>query len=226
MELSKFCPRCGEETEELYGDKKQLCADCYPDKHDLLEIPDKVEIDVCSVCGRMRKHGDWIEEYTVQDQLGAKFAEFSEPEADMELQFWEDEEEQMWVRVHAFKGEIRDSYDTRVVFEQQQCEDCSRFNGSFFKVKMQLRGDADLESISNEIADKAAEITNRDRTSFLANIEKNDHGFDFFMSTEKMAKEVLRMLKSTRNPEVQRSYELVGEENGEEVYRNVISVRL
>lgn len=226
MELSKFCPRCGKETDELYGDKKQLCADCYPDKHDLLEIPDKVEIDVCSVCGRMRKHGEWIEEYTVQDQLGAKFAEFSEEDVDMELQFWEDEEEQMWVRVHAFKGEISDSYDARVVFKQQQCEDCARFNGSFFKVKMQLRGDADLESISDEVADKAAEITNRDRTSFLANIEKTDHGFDFFMSTEKMAKEVLRMLKSTRNPEVQRSYELVGEENGEKVYRNVIAVRL
>ena len=46
------------------------------------------------------------------------------------------------------------------------------------------------------------------------------------MSTEKMAKEVLNMIKSTRNPEVQRSYELVGEENGEKVYRNVIAVRL
>ncbi|MFB6175371.1 MAG: NMD3-related protein [Candidatus Nanohalobium sp.] len=226
MELSKFCPQCGKETDELYGDKKQLCADCYPDKHDLLEIPDKVEIDVCSVCGRMRKHGDWIEEYTVQDQLGAKFAKFSEPGVDMELQFWEDEEEQMWVRVHAYKGKMKDEYDTQVNIKQQQCEDCARFNGSFYKVKMQLRGEADLERISDEVADKAAEITNRDRTSFLANIEKTDHGFDFFMSTEKMAKEVLRMLKSTRNPEVQRSYELVGEENGEKVYRNVISVRL
>ena len=226
MELSKFCPRCGEETDELYGDKKQLCANCYPDKHDLLEIPNKVEIDVCSVCGRMRKHGDWIEEYTVQDQLGAKFEEFSEEEVDMELQFWEDEEEQMWVRVHAYKGKMKDEYDTQVNFDQQQCEDCSRFNGSFFKVKMQLRGEADLEPIADQVADKAAEVTNRDRTSFLANIEKNGYGIDFFMSTEKMAKEVLNMIKSTRNPEVQRSYELVGEDNGEKVYRNVISVRI
>lgn len=226
MELSKFCPRCGEETGELYGDKKQLCAECFPDKHDLLEIPNKVEIDVCSVCGRIRKHGDWIEEYTVQDQLGAKFEEFSEEEVDMELQFWEDEEEQMWVKVHAYKGKMKDEYDTRVNFKQQQCKDCSRFNGSFFKVKLQLRGDQDLEPVADQIADKAAEVTNRDRTSFLANIEKNDHGIDFFMSTEKMAKEVLNMIKSTRNPEVQRSYELVGEEQGEKVYRNVISVRL
>ncbi|MFB6115751.1 MAG: NMD3-related protein [Candidatus Nanohalobium sp.] len=226
MELSKFCPRCGEETDKLFGDKKQLCAECYPDKHDLLEIPNTVEIDVCSVCGRMRKRGEWIEEYTVQDQLGAKFAEFSEEDVDMELQFWEDEEEQMWVRVHAYKGQMKGEYDTRVDFKQQQCEDCARFNGSFFKVKMQLRGDADLESVSDQIADKAAEVTNKDRSSFLANIEKNDHGFDFFMSTEKMAGEVLNMLKASRNPEVQRSYELVGEEDGEKVYRNVISVRL
>ncbi|MFB6216842.1 MAG: NMD3-related protein, partial [Candidatus Aenigmatarchaeota archaeon] len=50
MELSKFCPRCGKETENLYGEGKKLCPDCYPDKNDLLDIPDKVEIEVCPVC--------------------------------------------------------------------------------------------------------------------------------------------------------------------------------
>ncbi|MFB6181071.1 MAG: 60S ribosomal export protein NMD3 [Candidatus Nanohalobium sp.] len=226
MELSKFCPRCGKETDRLFGDKKQLCADCYPDKNDLLDIPDKVEIDVCSVCGRMRDGSDWVEEYSIQEQLGLRFSEFSRPEVYMEIQYWEDEEEQMWVRVHAEKGEMEDSFDSRVVFNEQQCDDCARFNGSFFKVKMQLRGDIDLEPVSNKIADKAAEVTNEDRKSFLSNIEKNSHGFNFFMSTERMAKQILNMLKASYSPEVQRSYELVGEEDGEKVYRNVISVRI
>jgi nonsense-mediated mRNA decay protein 3 len=225
MELSKFCPRCGEETDRLYGDKKKLCADCYPDKNDLLEIPDKVEITVCSVCGRMRKSGEWIEEYTVQEQLGAKFAEFYEDDVEMELQFWE-EDDQMYVRVHAHKGEISDFYDTRVNFNNDQCPDCSKFQGGFYKVKMQLRGDADLQPISDSIADKAAEITNQNRKDFLSNINKTDHGFDFFISTERMAKQILQMLRDSYEPDIKRSYELLGEENGERVYRNVISVRI
>ena len=223
MEFSKFCPRCGKETDELYGDKKKLCADCYPDKNDLLEIPGQLEITVCSVCGRMRKSGEWIEEYTVQDQLGAKFADFSKDEVEMQLQYWEDEG--FHVRVHAEKGPIKDYYDTEVEFVDDQCHDCAKFQGGFFKVKIQLRGERPLEEISNEIVDEAAEATNDSRKDFLSNIEKNDYGYDFFLSTERITKKILTMLRDKYDPDIKRSYELVGEQNGEEVYRNVVSVR-
>lgn len=225
MELSKFCPRCGRETDRLYGDEKKLCARCFPDKNDLLEIPDSVEIEVCTVCGRMKKRNDWLENYTIEEQLGEKFAEFSEPEVDMELQYWEDEEGNTMVRVHAQKGEIRDHYDTRIEFDQNQCPSCSRFEGGFYKVKMQLRGDQNLKPISDQIVDRAAEITNENRKDFLSNIEKIDHGYDIYLSTEDMAKKILDMLRSRYDPDIKRSYELIGEDDGQEVYRNVISVR-
>ena len=225
MELEKFCPRCGEETEQLHGEERKLCPECFPDKNDLLEIPEVVEITVCSICGRMRKSGEWIEEYTIEEQLGAKFEEFSEDEVEMELQYWE-ENEKMFVRVHAFKEEIKDEYDAEFRTKMDQCENCSKFHGGFYKVKMQLRGENDLEKISDSIADTAAEATNEDRGDFLANIDENEHGFDFYFSTEKIAGEVLSMLKSKYEPEVKRSYELIGEEDGQEVYRNVISVRI
>lgn len=225
MELTKFCPRCGEEAKELYGSGKKLCADCYPDKNDLLEVPGQVEIKVCSVCGRMRKKGEWIEEYSLQDQLGARFAEFSEPDVEVQLQYWE-EDDRLFVRVHAFKGDIEDSYDSEVEFKQDQCPECSKFKGGFYKVKIQLRGDEDLKRISEEIAEKAAEVTNENRKNFLSNIDKHNHGYDFYLSTETIAKEILDMLRTKFDPEIKRSYELVGEHDGQEVYRNVVSVRV
>jgi nonsense-mediated mRNA decay protein 3 len=225
MELTKFCPRCGKETDQLYGEEKKLCPECYPDKNQLLDIPDVVEIDICSTCGRMRKSGEWIEEYTLEEQLGAKFRDFSEEDVEMELQYWE-EDDKMFVRVHAFKGEMKDEYDTELRIKKQQCGTCSQFHGGFYKVKMQLRGDENLERLSNQMADKAAEVTNEDRGSFLSNIEKNSHGFDFYLSTEKIAGEILSMLKAQHDPDVKRSYELITEEDGQKVYRNVISVRM
>lgn len=225
MELSKFCPRCGREVEELYGNKKKLCANCYPEKNELLEVPEIVEIEVCSVCGRMKDGGEWMEEYTVQDQLSLAFSSFNREEVEMRLQYWEEEDRTM-VRVHASRGRMEASYDTEVRFDRTQCGTCSRFSSGFYKVKMQIRGDADLEKISNEVMDQAAEITNRDRNKFVSNVENTDHGVNVFLSTESMAKEILNRLKSRYDPEVKRSYELVGEENGEEVYRNVISVRI
>lgn len=225
MELSKFCPRCGREVEQLYGEKKKLCSECYPEKNALLEIPSKVEITVCSVCGRMRKSGEWREEYTIEEQLGSKFEEFGRDEVEMQLQFWE-EDDQMFVRVHAEKGEMNAEYDTQVDFKETQCEECSRFHGGFYKVKIQLRGDEDLERISKEIAERAAEKTNENRKDFLSNIDDHDHGFDFYVSTERLAKKLLSMLRDRYDPEIKRSYELIGEEDGQELYRNVVSVRV
>jgi nonsense-mediated mRNA decay protein 3 len=226
MNLSKFCPRCGEETDELYGEKKQLCSECFPEKNSLLEIPEEVEIKVCSVCGRMRHRGEWVEEYTIQEQLGLAFSEFSEEDIRMELQFWEEEEEEfISVRVHSFKEDIHDEKDVRSVFEEVQCNECARFNGGFFKAKIQLRGE-DLEPVSEAIVDKAAELTNENRKDFLSNVEKKDQGYNYFLSTEPMNKKILSMLRDRFDPEIERSYELIGEENGEEVYRNVVSVRI
>lgn len=225
MKLSKFCPRCGKETDKLYGEEKKLCADCYPTKHDLLDIPNVVEVEICSVCGRLRKHGEWLEEYTLPEQLGARFEEFSEEGIQMDLQYWEDDNRLM-VRTHASKGPIKDSYDAEVRFNRVQCKSCSKFDGGFYKVKMQLRGDDGLEEVANEVVDEAAQITNKDRGQFVSNIERNKHGFNIFMSTEKMARKILSKLRARHDPDVKRSYELVGEEDGQEVYRNVISVRL
>ncbi|MFB6199395.1 MAG: NMD3-related protein [Candidatus Nanohaloarchaea archaeon] len=225
MELEKFCPSCGRKADTLYGEKKKFCADCFPEKNRLLEIPDVVELEICSTCGRMKKSGEWLEEYTLEDQLGALFEKFSKEDVKMELQYWE-EDQKTFVRAHAEKDELQDFYDTELRVEKSQCDSCAKFQGGFFKVKMQLRGDQDLEPVSNRVADKAAEATNQDRNDFLSNIEKNSDGFNFYFSTEKIAGKVLDMLKTFYDPEIKRSYELVTERDGEKVYRNVISVRL
>lgn len=224
MELSKFCPRCGEETENLYGDEKKYCPECFTDVNDLGDIPREVEILKCTVCGRMRKKGEWIEAYSVEDQLAEAFSKFMEEDIEMELQFWEEDEE-FWVRAHLYDREMEDFEDVRVKWNEEQCPDCARFEGGFYKAKVQLRGE-NLEPVSQDIVDKAAELTNRNRKDFLSNMEKVDGGYDFYLSTEKMNKKILSMLRDEYSPEIERSYELVGEQDGQRVYRNVVSVRL
>lgn len=223
MELSKFCPRCGEETDSLYGDEKKLCPDCYTEVNSLADIPKEIEIVTCSVCGRMRKKGNWIEAYSIEDQLAEAFSKFADG-LDTELQFWEEDEE-FFVRVHLYDREIKDHEDVKVEWIEEQCLDCSKFQGGFYKAKIQLRGDQ-LQSVSDDIVDKAAELTNQNRKDFLSNVEKVDNGLDFYLSTEKMNKKILSMLRDKYNPDIERSYELVGERDGQRVYRNVVSVRL
>jgi len=83
-----------------------------------------------------------------------------------------------------------------------------------------------LEKVSEVIVDKAAELTNMNRSDFLSNVEKIDGGYDYYLSTEKMNKKILSELRSKFDPDIERSYELVGERDGQRVYRNIVSVRL
>jgi len=225
VELSKFCPRCGKETEELHGDKKKLCPDCYTDENNLLYIPSVVELTVCPVCGRMENGGEHLERYSLEEQLGERFAEFNEEEVEMRLQYWEEDDGTTVVRVHASKGRMQDTYDTELRVHEQQCGPCSRFSSGFYKVKIQIRGNR-VDSLVETAADTAADSTNKDRNDFLSNIEYNDHGADLYLSTESIAKDVLDTVRSQRDPEVRRSYELAGEQDGQRVYRNVISVQV
>ncbi len=223
MELSKFCPRCGEETDRLHGDEKKLCPDCFTNVNDLVDTPREITIETCSVCGRMKEKGEWIEAYTIEDQLAEAFSDIAE-NYHLELQYWEEDEE-FFVRLHISEGELKDFADVKVEWTEDQCPDCSRFQGGFYKAKIQLRGQ-NIQDIADEITDKAAELTNRNRSDFLSNMEQRDGGIDFYLSTEKMNKKILSMLRENYNPDIERSYELVGERDGQRVYRNVVSVRL
>lgn len=224
MELSKFCPRCGQETDMLYGEEKKLCPDCFTDVNSLVDLPSEIEITTCTVCGRMRHSGNWIEAYSIEDQLAEAFSDLTE-DLKIELQYWENDDEEFKVRVHLYDRQIKDHEDVDVEWVEEQCPDCARFQGGFYKAKIQLRGE-DLEPISDNIVDKAAELTNENRSDFLSNVEKVDNGLDFYLSTENMNKKILSMLRDKYDPEIERSYELVGEDDGQRVYRNVVSVRL
>ena len=223
MELSKFCPRCGEETDKLYGEEKKLCPECYTDVNSLADIPKELEITTCSVCGRMKHKGRWIEAYSVEDQLAETFSEIG-GDVEMELQFWEEDEE-FYVRTHMYDREIKDHEDVKIGWVEEQCPDCSRFQGGFYKAKIQLRGEG-LDQISDDVVDKAAELTNENRKDFLSNVDHVDTGLDFYLSTENMNRKILTMLRDKYSPEIERSYELVGERDGQRVYRNVVSVRI
>ena len=221
MELSKFCPRCGKEA-ELYGDEKKLCSECYTDVHDLADLPDKKVLTVCPVCGRMKKSGEYVEAYSVQDQLLEAFSDLPEG-VEAELQFWE-EDDTLKVRVHLFKGEMEDFKDVEVEYEEEKCEPCERFDKGFYRAKIQLRGDVD--EASRFVVDRAAELSNEDRDNFLANVVERDGGFDYLVSTQEMLRKILKGLRERFDPEVEMSYEQIGMKDGQEMHRAVASVRV
>src|SRR3972149_9446515 len=49
MRLQKFCPKCGKTTENLYDN---LCKDCFLQKINLKDLPEKITVRQCKICGK------------------------------------------------------------------------------------------------------------------------------------------------------------------------------
>jgi len=64
-----FCPRCGDRVEERAeprpGEPRDpdavLCDACYFADFDLVDAPERVEVEVCTRCGAVRRDDEWVD---------------------------------------------------------------------------------------------------------------------------------------------------------------------
>lgn len=225
--MKAFCPRCGEETRGLGS--RGLCSDCYLGEHTLLSLPDEIDAERCRHCGRVKIGMDWVDAERDQDVIYAVLDHaIDDDEAVRAVTFEEDDDDyRVTVLVEqTVDGELlQDEVETTILVEWTQCETCAKFHGGYYQYKIQLRGDEAAEALE-PVMDRAAELTDRDREDFLAGVEEQDGGYDIYVSTRDMADELIKVLKKLYDVETQRTKELLGEEDGERVYRSVISARI
>jgi nonsense-mediated mRNA decay protein 3 len=232
--MQAFCPKCGTETGGIGS--RGLCADCYAEENDLLDVPDRLETTVCPHCGRTKIGPDWVEIggerdliYEVLDDsiagehvVAVRFVENDDPNAPQKYDIG------VLVERTVDGATMQNELETALVVDEEQCEQCAKFQGGHFKYIIQLRtdtGDVPEEALG-ALMDTAAEVTNRSRDHFIADVQENDHGYDIYASTRKMAEELVQEVEQAYDVEKQRSKELVGEEEGQRVYRTVISARI
>ncbi|MCS7104934.1 MAG: NMD3-related protein [Thermofilaceae archaeon] len=54
---SRVCPICGVKTDKLF---EGLCLNCFRKVHPLAEIPEKIQVTLCKICGSYRIGGKWV----------------------------------------------------------------------------------------------------------------------------------------------------------------------
>ncbi|MDY6773966.1 MAG: 60S ribosomal export protein NMD3 [Candidatus Nanohaloarchaea archaeon] len=223
------CPRCGDETEG-YG-PHNLCRDCFLEEEELIEVPDEIHVERCSHCGRVRRGMDWVEVETDRELI----AEVLENEVDTEKVSAVSFEETgdgylLTLMVEAtIEGEtLQQEVETELEVEKVQCPTCAKFEGGYYEYVIQLRGGetGKVEEALEEVMDRAAEVTDEDRENFVSDVEEVDGGYDLYVSNRETAEELLKVVRERYDMEEKRSKELVGREDGQEVYRSVVSARL
>ncbi|MEF8776442.1 MAG: 60S ribosomal export protein NMD3 [Haloarculaceae archaeon] len=240
----------GSRTEESPAEEPRdsdavLCTDCYLDRFDLVDAPDRIELRVCSQCGAVHRGNRWVdvgaEDYTdvavdaVTEALGVH--------VDADAVSWQVAPEQVdptTIRMHCgFTGEVRgttvsEEVTVPVKIGRETCDRCGRIAGGSFASTVQVRAadreptDAELERAKTIAHDLVADLeADGDREAFVTEVAEVDGGLDVKLSTTHLGERVARRVVDEFGGEYTDSERLITEdEDGNEVYRLSYAVRL
>ena len=252
-DTGEFCPRCGESVpprqEPLPGmphDRDAvLCDDCYFEDFDLVDAPDRIEVQVCAQCGAVHKGNRWVD-VGARDYTDVAVEEVSEA-LGVHLQAREvswavdpEQVDQNTIRMHCqFSGVVRDTYREEevvvpVLISRGTCTRCGRIAGGSYAGVVQVRA-TDRTPTAEEI-DRAEEIArdivadheaDGDREAFVTDIEETPEGPSIKLSTNSLASTVADRITREFGGSYESHPTLVTEDSdGNEVYRVTFAVRL
>ena len=236
-----FCPECGSTDKEMVGD---ICIDCFLKEFQMIEIPKRIEVQICSHCNSKLEEGKWSDEFIPEEEIIYRALERNIELAD------EVENEIINLEIDQIKGTIAECYvevtgevcgtqidethDTEVKILKTVCPTCSKIQSGYYETVVQFR--ADSREIKPEEYAKADEIVERtlikqsksDKLAYCPQIAKLKEGYDYYIGSFKSGHKVADALKEEFGGIIKESPRLISEDKstGKGLYRVWISVRI
>lgn len=220
----KVCPKCGR-TEKEFPFIGYFCRDCYLEDQNLVHLPDKPEVQRCSLCGRiyvgrwvgfsLNSIHDWLKKKIRVDVKGATLG-LSFPElGEKSIRF-----------LYVVKGEVEGTPveikgEGKLRWVKTLCPRCARESGGYFEAIIQIRG-RDCYARAEEVA----RLISREKgeNNFISKAVQRREGIDLYVGSKKVADKVARKLEKARGVKPLRSHTLVTEKDGKRLYRLTIAL--
>jgi nonsense-mediated mRNA decay protein 3 len=236
-----FCPECGSTDKEMVGD---ICIDCFLKDFQMIEIPKRIEVQICSHCNSKLEEGKWSDEFIPEEEIIYRALERNIKIAD------EVENEIINLEIDQMKGtlalcfvevvgevrgtQIEETHDSEVKILKTVCPNCSKIQSGYYETVIQFR--ADSREIRPEEYAKADEIVERtlikqsksDKLAYCPQIAKLKEGYDYYIGSFKSGHKVAEALTEEFGGIVKESPRLISEDKstGKGLYRVWISVRI
>ncbi len=234
-----FCPKCGNDSDVFYDN---VCKQCFVGDKKLVECPAVVYSKICPTCGSVFKKGKWFSKEDesetiiecVKDSLkldyqaknliltiSPKQLDYSRYSAHIEA------------KAEIKGAPIEAAADAEVRISWETCDTCSRISGGYFEGIVQIRADRRLptqeelekcNSIAGDVAVRSQE--KGDRLGFIAKTEGLCEGVDLYVGSIKLGKQICRAIIDVFGGKFSESPKLVGQKNGEDLYRITFALRL
>lgn len=236
-----FCVECGSTDKKMVG---SICIDCFLKDFKMIELPKRIEVQICSHCNSKLEEGKWSEEFIPEEEIIYRALERNIKISD------EVSNEIINLEIDQMKGTIADCYvevvgevegtqieetqETEVKILKTVCPTCSKLQAGYYEAVIQLR--ADSREIKKEEYEKANEVVERtlinqskkDKLAYCPQIAKLKEGYDYYIGSLKSARKVVEALKDEFGGIVKESPRLISEDKstGKGLYRIWISLRI
>ena len=236
-----FCVECGSTEKKMVGN---ICIDCFLKDFQMIEIPERIEVQICSHCNSKLEEGKWSEENIPEEEIIYRALERNiQIDDEVENEIINLEIDQMkgtiascYVEVvgEVYDTQIEETHDTEVKILKTVCPTCSKLQAGYYESVIQFR--ADNREIKNEEYSKADEVVERtlikqskkDKLAYCPQIAKLKEGYDYYIGSLKSGRKVAEALTDEFGGVVKESPRLISEDKstGKGLYRIWISVRI
>lgn len=236
-----FCLECGSTNKKMIGD---ICIDCFLKDYQMIQIPHRIEVQICSHCNSKLEEGKWLDENIPEEEVIYRALEKNITINDLvENEIINLEIEQMkgtiaicYVEilgeVHGQK--IDETHDVEVKILKSVCPTCSKIQAGYYEAVIQFRAhNREIKNEEYELADKTIERTlirqsKVDKLAYCPQIATLKEGRDYYIGSLKTARKVGESLKDEFGGIIKESPRLISEDKstGKGLYRIWISIRI
>ncbi|MHC1596595.1 MAG: 60S ribosomal export protein NMD3 [Candidatus Syntropharchaeales archaeon] len=230
----KFCPNCGEATDELID---HVCKNCFIRTFKAVEVFPELEIRVCPNCGAYYHRGKWIEgdlkkgitDEVVRNIKVSDLLEKTEIKLDCELGAPPGGIVPAVLRIEGeiFNQSIKEEHNFNIKIKRESCVRCSRMAGGYYEAIVQIRAEGRRPS-GEEIDSCLVILAERveGHASFVTKLIDVKNGVDVYVASKSAAQDGAREIIKRFGGERCVSPKLIGRRGGRDLYRLTILVRL
>ena len=223
--MNKTCPSCGkrEKDDEFV---KNFCPACFAARFSITKLPEAIEINRCSVCGRI-KFIEWIEQNkrALLEIIASKLKSIYDPViTGVEFRFGRKGIDTFIEVEYNVEGKkVKKKEHTFISFEPTQCLDCSRVSGGYFDSIIQIRSNKDepVEMEKLEVKAKKAMKEVEKRGGRVHKVKSVETGIDIYTAG------ITPSLQASHyfGEKVKHTRKLIGRKRGKDLYRHTFCIR-
>ncbi len=231
----RFCVRCGREEGPDTPIIDGLCPKCFMKERGILELPTKIRVTICPICGALYIHGDWVRvgesvedaiEYFINETIVKRHNIYPGLE-DVKVKVVRMDSGMIHLRIMARYKDVSLSQDavTHVELHKKPCPPCLRSRSGSYEAMLQIRTVAPVRfDVMRDIGNRLAKV--KEFRESIVEIKEHKDGVDVKLSNQAIGRYVANILKREYAAKITMTWENTGYLGGKRRSKLTISARL